>query len=165
MATTTAPEPFLFPPEYSFPPFFTHQPNQTTHHAQLTKWSALVLAYARHHRIHKLSLSSAADTDLFRNQAINRRLAPKDIRDVMVFMQRDGRAEFVSGGTNGDVVYVFWRTPEEWATVVEGWVENTGQKGGVLTVYELTDGEGTRGTGTVKLFYGLAPSRAYASYS
>jgi ESCRT-II complex subunit VPS25 len=30
---------------------------------------------------------------------------------------------------------------------VEGWVESTGQKGSVLTLYELIEGDGTRGTG------------------
>lgn len=66
-------------------------------------------------------------------------------------MRKDGRAEYAasSGGVggDGDVVYVYWRKPEEWAALVEAYVEEMGQKGSVLTVYELTDGEGTRGSG------------------
>ncbi|PNS14546.1 Vacuolar protein-sorting-associated protein 25 [Sphaceloma murrayae] len=37
--------------------------------------------------------------------------------------------------------YVWWKTPEEWADVIYAWVEGTGQKGSVLTVYELREGE------------------------
>ena len=159
-----APLPFPFPREYHFPAFFTRQTNLTTHHAQLTKWSALVLAYARHHRLFRLALSSAADSDLFRNARIDRRLAPADIRELIDFMRKDGRAEYLdpaaaaaaaaaaassssSATAAGDVVFVYWRKPDEWAALVEQYVEDTGQKGSVMTVYELTEGEGTRGTG------------------
>ncbi|KAL6892871.1 ESCRT-II complex, vps25 subunit [Trichoderma longibrachiatum] len=145
---------FIFPREHSFPPFFTRQPNLAIHHAQLTKWSALVLSYARHHRLFRLVVSSAAESELFCNRAINRKLAPADIREVLDFMRKDGRAEFVratggdagAAGAAGDVVLLYWRKPEEWAALVEAYVEETAQKGSVLTVYELTEGENTRGT-------------------
>ncbi|CAI6098011.1 unnamed protein product [Clonostachys chloroleuca] len=140
---------FRFPREYSFPAFFTRQTNLTTHHAQLSKWSALVLAYARHHRIFRLGLSAAADSDLFYNRRLDRRLGMPDIRELLDFMKKDGRIEYASGGgggSEGEVVFVYWRKPEEWARKIEKYVEETGQKGSVLTVYELGEGEGTRGT-------------------
>lgn len=84
-------------------------------------------------------------------------------------MRRDGRAEFVVGGADdgtsngggggggeaGDVVWVYWRTPEEWAALVEAWVDETAQKGTVLTLYELSQGEDTLGTGesSIPVFY------------
>ncbi|TLS24636.1 hypothetical protein PpBr36_08109 [Pyricularia pennisetigena] len=174
-------EPFPFPREYHFPPFFTRQTNLTTHHAQLTKWSALVLAYCRHHRIFKLPLttaaavsaaassssstdpqqsqapsSSPATDDLFHNKALNRRLSPADVREVIDFMCKEGRAEYCSSGgggstaaaaaAGGDVAWIFWRSPEEWAQLIEGWVDETAQKGSVLTLYELVEGDGTLGT-------------------
>lgn len=159
---TTTPPPFSFPREYSFPAFFTRQTNLNTLHAQLVKWSALVLAYCRHHRIFKLPLSPDSPTDdaLFHNARLNRRLALADIREVIAFLRKDGRAEYVSSsssssgggedggsGGGGDVVWIYWRTPEEWAALIEGWVDATGQKGQVLTLYELVEGEGTIGTG------------------
>ncbi|KAJ9151336.1 ESCRT-II complex subunit [Pleurostoma richardsiae] len=177
MASATAPArgPFEFPREYNFPPFFTRQQNLTTLHAQLTKWSSLILAYCQHHRIFKLHLSPASSSsttattsteavatapgaapnteELFYNKRLGRRLAVADVREVLGFMRRDGRAEYVGGGGGGDVVWIYWRTPEEWAALVEGWVEETAQKGTVLTLYELTQGENTRGTE----FYGLDP--------
>ncbi|KAI1336991.1 ESCRT-II complex, vps25 subunit [Xylariaceae sp. FL0016] len=172
--STSGPNPssdntFTFPREYHFPPFFTRQPNLTTRHAQLSKWSALVLAYCAHHRIYKLSLSA----DLFHNARINRRLSLADAREVFGFMRKEGRAEYVTGreegfgssgwtggggvggkdGAGGEVVWVYWKTPEEWAALVGAWVEETAQKGTVLTLYEITDGEGARGTE----FFGLDP--------
>ncbi|KAL2113557.1 hypothetical protein VUR80DRAFT_3484 [Thermomyces stellatus] len=160
-------DPFVFPREYHFPPFFTRQTNITTHHAQLTKWSALILSFCRHHRIFKLSLSSfnpsqqppsnsapssenAPPTEtLFYNPKINRRLSVADIKEVIAFMRKQGTAEPV--GDDGDVVWIYWRRPEEWAASVEKWVEETAQRGMVLTVYELTEGETCRGSD----FYGL----------
>lgn len=142
------PEPFRFPRAYGFPAFFSRQTNLTTHHAQLTRWSALVLAYARHHRLFKLSLSTAPDSELFHNRKLDRRLQPADIKELVDFMRKEGRVENVSGGGGGggDVVFVHWRKVESWARLIEGYVEESGQKGGVLTVYELAQGEGTRGT-------------------
>ncbi|KJZ76927.1 hypothetical protein HIM_03804 [Hirsutella minnesotensis 3608] len=144
--SSAAAAPFPFPREYHFPAFYTRQTNLTTHHAQLSKWSALVLAYARHHRLFRLHLSAAADSDLFRNRRLARRLAPDDIRDVVDFLRRDGRAEYLGGRDAGDVALLYWRKPDEWAALVEAYVDDSGQKGGVLTLYELTEGEATRGT-------------------
>ncbi|KAI0129454.1 ESCRT-II complex subunit [Xylariales sp. AK1849] len=159
--TTTTKTPFDFPREYHFPPFFTRQTNLTTHHSQLEKWSSLILSYCTHHRLFKLSLSSPAAEELFHNRSLNRRLSTADAREVLEFMRKDGRVEYVGGGDGkggsaegkGDVVWVYWKTPEEWARMLEGWVDETGQKGTVLTLYELTEGEATLGTE----FHGLDP--------
>lgn len=174
-----SPEPFAFPWEYSFPPFFTRQTNLTTHHAQLVKWSSLILSYCRHHRIYKLSLSPSSSSssnhttttspnpsftsdttaqpqpgadELFHNRHLNKRLSIADIKETIDFMRKDGRAEYVSPGGGGDVVWIYWRTPEEWATLIEEWVDGTGQKGTVLTLYELTEGDATRGAGMFLCF-------------
>ncbi|EMR70493.1 putative vacuolar protein-sorting-associated protein 25 protein [Eutypa lata UCREL1] len=187
-STTTA-NPFEFPREYQFPPFFTRQPNATTRHSQLEKWSTLIQGWARHRRLFRVSV---AEEELFHNRRLGRRLSPADAREVLEFMRREGRAEPVvggrgsgggggmissafgvgddlglgegegggggsgagaGGGTTNDVYWVYWKTPEEWAHDLEAWVEETAQKGVVFTLYELTEGEDTRGTD----FYGLDP--------
>ncbi|ATY66881.1 ESCRT-II vps25 subunit [Cordyceps militaris] len=143
---------FKFPQEYSFPAFFTRQPNLATHHAQRRTWTALVLAYARHHRLFRLRLSEAAESDLFYNRRLERRLQGPDVRELVDGMVKDGLAEYVAGtGTPAhdgghDVVLLYWKKPEEWAALVEAYVEDTAQKGSVLTVYELSEGDGTRNT-------------------
>lgn len=150
MATALDPSdpkaPFDFPREYHFPPFFTRQVNTTTQHSQLEKWSSLILSYCAHHRLFKLSLSSPASEDLFYNKTLNRRLSLADAREVLEFMRREGRAEWVGGKSDGDIVFVYWRTPEEWARELESWADATGQKNAVLTLWELTEGEATLGT-------------------
>lgn len=162
LTTMQSTSPFPFPRDYFFPPFFTRQTNLTTHHAQLVKWASLVLSYCRHYRIFKLPLPGSANTpiadaaaaaaatgdpsELFHNKTLNRRLSLADAREVIDVLRKDGRAEYVGGGDSGDVVWVYWRKPEEWAALLEAWIDETAQKGSVLTMYELTQGEGTRGT-------------------
>lgn len=61
----------------------------------------------------------------------------------------DRRVEWIGakGGKDGGAVWVWWRKPEEWADVISAWVEETGQKGVVLTLYELMSGPGSKGQG------------------
>lgn len=60
------------------------------------------------------------------------------------------RAEWIDGGgvgAKGGTAWVYWKRPEEWAEVVVAWVEDSGQKNTVLTLYELMNGEMTAGQG------------------
>lgn len=66
-------------------------------------------------------------------------------------MIKEKRAEYVLGGQ--DVVLLYWRTVDEWASLVEGYVDETAQKGSVLTVYEISEGDGTKGTGGVLTYW------------
>lgn len=184
---TGAPAPFVFPREYHFPPFFTRQVHSMTHRSQVEKWGGLVCAYCQHHGLYRLSLSSPATEDLFHNHTLGRRLALADAREVLEHLRRDGRAEWVTHGSasawsaglgsvgglfgttsaaageddgTGDVVWIYWKTPDEWARELETWVDATGQKGTVLTLYELTEGEATLGTGTCSVLSPLFPSLA-----
>lgn len=61
----------------------------------------------------------------------------------------DQRAEWLSPEKNA--AWIWWRKPEEWAALIAAWVEETGQKGVVLTLYELVEGEATE----KQEFYGL----------
>ncbi|KAI3324253.1 vacuolar protein-sorting-associated protein [Xylariaceae sp. AK1471] len=160
-SSSTTTNGFQFPREYHFPPFFTRQPNLSTAHSQKEKWATLILSYCAHHKIYKLSLTSPATEELFHNRRIGKRLSLADAREVLEFMRRDGRVEFIKptggggrgggeddggGGGGGDVAWVYWKTPEEWAQLIEAWVDDTAQKGTVLTLYELSQGEDTIGT-------------------
>ncbi|ETI22000.1 hypothetical protein G647_06070 [Cladophialophora carrionii CBS 160.54] len=145
----------IFPKSYSFPPFFTLQPTAQTRHAQLVKWSALTQRYCRHHRQWKLRLPDALATPLFHNKELNKRLSLRDARAVIDFMaskQGDERAEWVASTDEQKLeAWIWWRRPEEWGNLIADWVEGTGQKGVVLTLYELVEGQETEG----QEFWGL----------
>ena len=54
------------------------------------------------------------------------------------------RIEYLPPTTKGEqssACYVWWRPPDEWADLLYAWVEETGQKGSVLTIYELRESE------------------------
>lgn len=128
-AAAKASSSFSFPREYHFPPFFTRQLVASTFHAQCNKWSALIQAYCRFHRLWKLTLADAVSSDLFANPRIAKALRLADAREVLEFMRREGRAEWVVGGGGGGGVgeerstaWIWWRTPEEWAAAIADWV-------------------------------------------
>lgn len=51
-------------------------------------------------------------------------------------------------------IIVYWRRPQEWATLITDWVEETGQNGSVFTLYELVSGDAVQG----QEFRGLHPA-------
>ncbi|KAI1616667.1 WNK lysine deficient protein kinase [Exophiala viscosa] len=138
------PAEFVFPRSYNFPPFFSPQPNALTLQAQLKKWSLFLQRYCKHHHIFKLTIIEALDTPLFHNSTLKKRLSLKDAKAVIDYMaskEGDERAEWL--GSEKSEAWIWWRKPEEWATLIATWVEDTGQKGTVLTLYELVEGEAT----------------------
>jgi ESCRT-II complex subunit VPS25 len=156
--STATPTGFQFPPHYSFPPFFTLQPTASTRSSQLTSWSTLIQSYCRHNRIFSLSLIDALETPLFNNTSLRRRLNLRDAKAILSWMsspEGGNRAEFISADKgkkkaaaasddDGGRCWIFWRRPEEWSAVLEEWVERTGQKGTVLTLYEIVEGDASR---------------------
>lgn len=146
---------FRFPVHYSFPPFFTLQPNLTTLARQLALWSALILSYCAHNHLFRLSLSTAANGPLFYNSTLHRRLDLLSIRrvlDYMVSSEGDQRAAWVSSGgkkasaaDSKSSAWIYWKRPEKWADLIYGWVDETGQRGSVLTVYELRESDAVSG--------------------
>jgi ESCRT-II complex subunit VPS25 len=155
--TQTTPTGFQFPPHYSFPPFFTLQPTASTRSSQLTSWSTLIQTYCRHNRIFSLSLVDALNTPLFHNATLRRRLNLRDAKAILTWMstpEGGNRAEYISAGgkkktvaaseDDGGRFWIYWRRPDEWSGVLEEWVERTGQKGTVLTLYEIVEGDASR---------------------
>jgi ESCRT-II complex subunit VPS25 len=156
--TSTLPPSFQFPPHYSFPPFFTLQPTASTRSSQLTSWSTLIQSYCRHNRIFALSLVDALNTPLFHNATLRRRLNLRDAKAILTWMsspEGGNRAEYISSDKSskkktaasdddGGRFWIYWRRPDEWSAALEEWVERTGQKGTVLTLYEIVEGDASR---------------------
>jgi ESCRT-II complex subunit VPS25 len=79
----------------------------------------------------------------------------------MTTAEGGNRAEWITSskkkagleGEESAKCWVFWRRPEEWAAVLEEWVERTGQKGVILTLYEIMESDATRR----EEFWGMDP--------
>lgn len=65
-----------WPWQYSFPPFFTIQPNSDTRQKQLEAWCELVLDYYKSQKSYILDINEAYDKPLFFNQEIKREFFP-----------------------------------------------------------------------------------------
>ncbi|KAA8895911.1 ESCRT-II complex subunit-domain-containing protein [Sphaerosporella brunnea] len=147
-SSSTAPS--IFPPLYDFPPFFTRYPNASTWTAQRAAWSSLILAYCKAHKLWQLHLSDALETELFHNAALGRRLKHQDAVEVLEFMAKEGQVDWIDE-SNKTGVNVWWKKPEEWGSVIFDWIDSTGQKGSVLTLYEIAHGDLT----TAQEFHGM----------
>ena len=157
---------FRYPPIHAFPPFYTIQPNPISRAQQLSQWRALVLDYCRHYRIFSLSPlpSSSSDLDavadphktLFANQSIQRCLSPESIRQILADLvdhkqavwedQLLGKKSSASNTTNAKV-FVYWKTPVQWADAIYDWVMATGQNKSIMTLFELNQGESVQAQG------------------
>ncbi|KAF1820960.1 ESCRT-II complex, vps25 subunit [Dissoconium aciculare CBS 342.82] len=150
LASGNNPGTFTFPRYASFRPFYSIQRNLATREKQFQLWADLITAYCAHHHIFRLDLSSLPP-DLFHNPSIDRKLLPGDIRIVLDHLSTPAggsKIEWISATTRGEVsasCYVYWRTLEDWANALHSWVDATGQKGAVLTIYELREGEAVIG--------------------
>ncbi|KAH0610842.1 uncharacterized protein H6S33_011269 [Morchella sextelata] len=172
MVTATTPL-SIYPDHYDFPPFFTRYPNETTWTAQRTIWASFILDYCRHHRLWRLHVSDALETDLFWNKKLSRtplpsllpspslspadkpanagetgRLSPKDAAAILEWMAGEGMIAW-----DGAAAVVYWRSAEEWAEAIYQWIDATGQKGSVLTLYEISEGDLT----VSQEFHGIDP--------
>ncbi|ODV90897.1 hypothetical protein CANCADRAFT_25699 [Tortispora caseinolytica NRRL Y-17796] len=121
---------YQYPKAYSYPPFFTKQPNPQTWQSQLQLWKDFIIDWSKFHRAYRLNPTS--DIDLFHNQTIDRRLSPQVIDEILKYMTDNGSGEFDS-----KEFVIYWKSPEEWAESLYKWIESTGQISRVLTFKEL----------------------------
>ncbi|KAK1863282.1 hypothetical protein I4F81_005840 [Pyropia yezoensis] len=151
--------PFVFPPFHAFPPAYTVQPAAATRARQVELWVACILDYCRHYRLFWLGVEGHGG--LFRNDAVDRRLSPKDAHFFLsaLVSRGGGRWEGTAGGggaaaavggsgssgAGGGRVLVYWRSPSAWGDLIYKWVEATARNGTVLTLYEVRLGEDARG--------------------
>lgn len=133
---------FVFPPMYSFPPFFTLQPAADTRERQLQMWCELVLSYCSHHKIDQLDFDSSTlqRSPLFCNEGLSRRLKPEVMRMVVGRLADSGRAEWVKGSAQSKCL-VFYKPPEQWADLIYKWATEHGFIDTVVTAYEIQHGD------------------------
>lgn len=69
-------------------------------------------------------------------------------------MQRQQNGSNSNGKNSKSCIMVYWRRIPEWATMISEWVDNTGQNGSVLTLYELVNSDAVQS----QEFSGLPPA-------
>eukprot|EP00039_Didymoeca_costata_P028002 m.19692 g.19692 ORF g.19692 m.19692 type:complete len:177 (-) comp6650_c0_seq1:4038-4568(-) len=138
-----------WPWQYSFPPFFTIQPNKDTREKQLDAWKELVLSYCKHEKIEILDIHEAPKLPLFNNADIQRSLKQKSIVTVLEYLNESGNLEWLDKEKSRCLV--FWRSPNEWAKLIYDWVNATGSQNSVFTLYEMNEGD----TGKDTEFHGI----------
>ncbi|KAL7419202.1 hypothetical protein Q5752_006039 [Cryptotrichosporon argae] len=134
----TSPSGFTYPAIWSFPPFFTLQPNPATRMHQLELWAALVLGWARHERVFAINADDGAA--VFANAAISRELQPAAIRDLLAEMTKSSQASPEPAKQTATYL-LYWRKPDEWGQLIYDWVDQNGLTGTIMTFYEIADGE------------------------
>ncbi|KAF8440147.1 ESCRT-II complex subunit-domain-containing protein [Terfezia claveryi] len=147
--TSTNLDPAVFPPQYSYPPFFTRQPNSTTWASQRLIWATFILQYCRARKLWKAQLSEVLESELFWNRALGRRLKPADAVEILSWMSTEGQIEWettattttTATATDKSAFYIYWRRVDEWANIIYDWIDSTGQKNAVLTLYEISEGD------------------------
>ncbi|EGG17860.1 vacuolar protein sorting 25 [Cavenderia fasciculata] len=135
---------FQFPSYYSREPFFTIQPVLNTRKKQLEMWIDLVLSYCRYNKVYEIDINEYIKKDhkLFYNEKINRRLSNESTKIIFEEMIEIGNGEWLDKDKNR--VMVWWRKPEEWATLIYKWVLDSGQTNQVLTLWEIQKGDDTK---------------------
>ena len=147
-----SPNGYSFPRIFSFKPLFSKQPNVATSASQFRHWSTIVRGYCASHHIFILHASDLTPAHpLFHNAQIKRRCPPDLIRQIIAHLATTDHAESAvplaknrphdASGTT----FIWWRSRQEWAALVENWVDNTAQKGSVFTMFELREGDPVRG--------------------
>lgn len=142
-----------FPWQYSFPPFFTLQPNEDTRKKQLDAWCDLVLAYCKQKRLFQMDIVESQSSELFNNRKIDRKCTLELIVTIVDELVKLGRAEWIpsrdsAGRTQKSppqqsssrrTCYIYWHTLEEWSKLIYDYVVRNGMQNTVCTLYELTE--------------------------
>ncbi|VDO28565.1 unnamed protein product [Haemonchus placei] len=128
---------------------FSLQPTLATREKQLETWASLVIDYAQHNKIFTLDVAEVANSELFYNQKLNRRLSPEGIRAVFDYLEQKKHVEWI------DIVktrcHIYWRRPDEWAALIYAWAVSNGLLNTPCTLYEIAHGDDT----VQESFYGL----------
>lgn len=132
---------FTYPWEYSFPPFFTIQPNLETRKTQLEAWRSLILDWCQHNKIHQLHLRDCLNKPPFYNESIERRLSLESLKLIISSLAEKKFAEWLSN----ESCLIYSRPPEQWAKIISDYVKEKSLYNTVVTFYELLEDDGTIG--------------------
>jgi len=76
--------------------------------------------------------------EVLRNERINRKLLPSHLSAIIEDMVSKNLAAYEPVRQTRSIL-LYWRTPEEWAEVLHGWADSTGQLNTILTFYDIIE--------------------------
>jgi len=127
-----------FPWQHSFPPFYTLQPNLDSRKKQLEAWRSIILDYCQRKGLTSLDLREASNSELFNNTAIQRRLSDEALQAVFKELEEKGNLEWTDKSHTRCNIY--WRSPDEWGTLIYNFIKQRGQTNTVCTLFEISEG-------------------------
>lgn len=145
--------PFEFPKIYSFPPLYTEQPNTTIQSQQLDSWTSIILQFCQYYKITTLTLDlipkhSQYDQilinelpNLFNNKSINRLVNSEFQKKIINHLLHLNKAVFINPKKPQFGIFILWKSLVEWGNELYNYIDELGQKGTVLTIYELTNND------------------------
>ena len=102
----------------------------------LESWRAVLVDYSRIFVIHVLNVDDVRQEFPFRNKSVNKELTADSIRDICDFMIEEGIAEWLDYSRVR--LRVYWRSHNEWANRIYGFMMDTGRIVDLHTVYDLS---------------------------
>ncbi|EFC42101.1 predicted protein [Naegleria gruberi] len=133
-----------FPTFYNLPPFYSLQPVLETREKQSKLWSEVILKYCEHERKFVIVIAEE-EGKLFSNSTINRKLNREAIYYFLDDLVAKERGEWLDKKSK-ESIYIYWKTPMEWADKIQKWVDDSGVSNTVCTFFELLEGETGEGT-------------------
>ncbi|KAG7170491.1 vacuolar protein-sorting-associated protein 25-like [Homarus americanus] len=130
---------FEWPWQYSFPPFFTLQPNADVRRTQLDSWCALVVSWGKSNSVSQIDVTEASSLPVFKNNAISRALPVDGIKVVLDELAKRGNLEWTDKTRRRG--YLLWRSPSEWGQQIYSWAQSTSRINNVCTLYEINQGD------------------------
>ena len=94
--------------------------------------------YCRRNGLTTIDVREISSSPLFNNIAIKRRLSDESISHVLEDLQSRGNLEWLDKSKKR--AYIYWRSPEEWGSLIYTYVKDRGMVNTVCTFYELTEG-------------------------
>ena len=104
-------------------------------------WIIDISDYCRRHGLTTIDVKELSESSLFNNTAIKRRLSAEAIVIILQNLETRGNLEWIDKTKNR--AHIYWRSPEEWGSLIYTYVKGRGMINTVCTFYELTEGSDT----------------------
>ncbi len=112
---------------------------QPTHQNQLESWldswKKVIVDYSRILTLHVINISELINQHPFNNHELNKRLTGDIINNIFEHMIQDGLAKWLD--ENHILVRIYYKTNEQWSSIIMEYLINTGLAAEVLTLYEV----------------------------